>query len=307
MPESLADDILKLPGVVGVESVRFVSGQADQQSMMVIVRDFSLAPHVPLNLEQGSSDDVRRRLLEGEVVIGTALAERLHRHAGDSIVLDTPDGPRPLRIAGVVNEYLVGGLIVGMDRAIARKLLHVEGADAFMIHADPPRIQQTRPALEDWCRQHGLLLQSYGEFGRLVDDMLAGVMGSLWVLLGLAMTVAAFGIVNTLSMNVLEQTREIGLLRVVAMTRGQVRKTILWQAAVMGLIGLLPGAAAGIGAGLIEHTTVFILGHRVEFVVYPSLVVSAFAAAMIVVLAAAAPDPARRAARLQLATAIQQE
>jgi putative ABC transport system permease protein len=307
MPESLADEIRKLPGVVDVESVRFVSAQADQQPMMVIVRDFSRAQRVPLNLEAGSSDDVRQRLLDSEIVIGTALAERLHRHTGERIVLDTPEGPRSLRIAGVVNEYLVGGLIVGMDRAVARKLLHVEGADAFMIHADPPLIQQTRPALEAWCREHSLLLQSYGEFGRLVDDMLAGVMGSLWVLLGLAMTVAAFGIVNTLSMNVLEQTREIGLLRIVAMTRSQVRKTILWQAGVMGLIGLLPGALAGVGAAwLINRTTVFILGHRVEFVVYPSLVVTAFAAAMVVVLAAALV-PAQRAAHMQLAAAIQQE
>ncbi len=39
-------------------------------------------------------------------------------------------------------------------------------------------------------------------------------------------------------MNVLEQTRELALLRVVAMTRWQVRKTILAQAIIIGVIGL---------------------------------------------------------------------
>ncbi len=48
---------------------------------------------------------------------------------------------------------------------------------------------------------------------------------------------AAFGVVNTLTMNVLEQTRELGLLRIVAMTRGQVRKAILTQAAMIGAMG----------------------------------------------------------------------
>ena len=48
----------------------------------------------------------------------------------------------------------------------------------------------------------------------------------LWGILILGFVVAGFGVFNTLTMNVLEQTRELGLLRVVAMTRRQIRKTI---------------------------------------------------------------------------------
>ena len=61
-----------------------------------------------------------------------------------------------------------------------------------------------------------------------------GVVGGLWGLLVLGSSSAAFGIANTLTMNVLEQTRELALLRVVAMTRCQVRKTILAQAVIIG-------------------------------------------------------------------------
>ena len=63
----------------------------------------------------------------------------------------------------------------------------------------------------------------------------------------LGFVVAAFGIANTLTMNVLEQTRELALLRVVAMTRRQVRKMVLSQAGIIGLIGLVLGTLAGIG------------------------------------------------------------
>ena len=73
MPAELADELRKLPGIVGVESVRFLRGQADGQSAMIVVRDFARAERVPLNLEQGSSEEVRRRLTSGEVVLGTAL------------------------------------------------------------------------------------------------------------------------------------------------------------------------------------------------------------------------------------------
>ena len=52
----------------------------------------------------------------------------------------------------------------------------------------------------------------------------------------LGFVVAAFGIANTLTMNVLEQTRELALLRVVAMTRRQVRRLVLAQAAISALL-----------------------------------------------------------------------
>ena len=66
-----------------------------------------------------------------------------------------------------------------------------------------------------------------------------------WGLLALGFVVGSFGIANTLTMNVLEQTRELALLRVVAMTRRQVRRTIIAQAVIIGFIGLGLGVAGG--------------------------------------------------------------
>ena len=60
-----------------------------------------------------------------------------------------------------------------------------------------------------------------------------------------AMAIAAFAIVNTLTMNVLEQTRCLGLLRVVGMTRLHVFRMFLLQALVLGLLALLPGILMG--------------------------------------------------------------
>ena len=48
------------------------------------------------------------------------------------------------------------------------------------------------------------------------------MIGFLWLLLALVFVVASLGIVNTLTMNVMEQTREIAVLRSVALSRGQV-------------------------------------------------------------------------------------
>ena len=76
---------------------------------------------------------------------------------------------------------------------------------------------------------------------------MGGVIGGLWAILALSFIVAAFGIANTLTMSVLEQTRELALLRVVAMTRRQVRRLVLSQAGIIGLIGLGLGCRSWLG------------------------------------------------------------
>jgi putative ABC transport system permease protein len=105
----------------------------------------------------------------------------------------------------------------------------------------------------------------------------------------------------------LEQTREIGMLRVVAMTRSQIRKMILAQAIIMGIIGIVPGVLTGIWiAYVINLTTMPVTGHDVRFQIYPWLMIGALVFELAIVVIAAM-IPAERAARLNLSTALQYE
>jgi putative ABC transport system permease protein len=120
----------------------------------------------------------------------------------------------------------------------------------------------------------------------------------------LALVVAAFGVANTLMITVFEQTRELGLLRILAMTRMQVRKSILAQALTMGLVALIPGIAAGVGvAYLINWATYPVIGHVIPFQIHPELLFGSAAVGLVLVIAAAWV-PAERAARLELPVAL---
>jgi putative ABC transport system permease protein len=241
------------------------------------------------------------------VTIGSVLAQRTGLKAGDSITLQTREGPKPLPIVAVSNEYAAGGLTVHMNRPLAERLLGVEGTDAFVVKADHAQLKQVEQSLNALCAEEGLLLQSYADLTRLIEGMMAGVVASLWGLLVLGLIVAVFGVVNTLGMNVLEQTRELGLLRIVAMTRGQVRKAIVAQAAMLGLMGIVPGLVAAVAmAYIINLSTLPVIGHPIAFTWHPLLVLAGFAVAMILVVAAAG-IPAERAARLQLTAALRYE
>ena len=113
--------------------------------------------------------------------------------------------------------------------------------------------------------------------------------------------------VNTLGMNVLEQTRELGLLRMVAMTRVQVRKMIVAQAAMLGRLGVVPGLLAGMAMAYVMNlSTLPVTGHPVAFKLHPLMLMGGFLAAMTIVLAAAW-IPAERAARRELVNALHYE
>jgi putative ABC transport system permease protein len=63
--------------------------------------------------------------------------------------------------------------------------------------------------------------------------------------------VAAIGIVNTLTMNVRERVREIGVLRAAGMTRPQVRRMVVVEAGILGLVGVVLGGLTGVAAGAV--------------------------------------------------------
>ena len=101
---------------------------------------------------------------------------------------------------------------------------------------------------------------------------MSGVVASLWAMVVLGLMVSAVGVTNTLTINVLEQTRELGLLRIVAMTQNQVRKTIFTQAVIMALLALVPGIIAGVSvAYMINVAMMPVIGHPVQFAFHPAL------------------------------------
>jgi putative ABC transport system permease protein len=127
------------------------------------------------------------------------------------------------------------------------------------------------------------------------------------VLALISMIVAALGVVNTLTMNVVERTREIGMLRSLGMTRRQVAKMILAEAGMMGV----GGGVLGIAIGLLMAQTVIssmntMAGFSMGYVISPQGVIVGFVVA-VVVSQLAALWPARRAAQLRVIEAIQFE
>jgi putative ABC transport system permease protein len=134
-----------------------------------------------------------------------------------------------------------------------------------------------------------------------IDQLLNLVYG----LLGLALLIALMGIANTLGLAIHERTRELGLLRAVGMTRGQLRSTIRYEAVIVAILGALEGIVAGVLLGWALVAALHDVGVSVLSVPVTPLVMFTVLAAVAGVIAAVFPG--RRAARLDILAAIGSE
>ncbi|MBI1904572.1 MAG: ABC transporter permease [Planctomycetia bacterium] len=322
MPDFTSNDVPELPpdfvaalrqvdGVEALDGVSNVDTTVKENAATIVIRDFSLSPdHVELAVTEGEPAEIRRQLTQVQgrnIVVSTVLAERAGLKMGDDVTLDTRSGPKPFHICGITNEYAHGGMALYLYREVAGQYFQFGGADAYIVKAAQGRQNEVAEELKKLCAKHEVLFQTFADVRRIIEGIMGGVVASLWVILLLGFVVAALGIVNTLTMNVLEQTRELGLLRIVAMTRRQVRKMVLSQAVMIGAIGILPGLAAGLAmAWFVSLAMAGTFGHPIKFGWHPLMAAICIAGAFAVILFAAW-FPARRATQLDLLQAIKVE
>jgi len=307
MPMGLTEKVIAMPGVASVDTLRFVRARSNETSVIVVVRKFVSDSQEYFDLIEGNDREVLKKVRNGGVVLGCVLSERLNLHIGDSIPLETNEGSTTLTIVGVTNEYIAGGLTLYLEAEYAKKLLSVEGTDVIVVKANSGDLSGVEQQLRTLCEDTGMMFQSYVDLVKIIRNKLNGVVGGLWAVLALGSLIAAFGLINTLAMNILEQTREIGILRVVAMTRWQIRKMILAQALIMGVIGIVPGVLTGLWLYyVINLTTAPIAGYSVQLNLYPWLLFGAPLFELLVVVLSAMV-PAERAARLNVSSALQYE
>ncbi len=243
----------------------------------------------------------------GAVVVPRSQAERLRVGVGDSMAFASADGSvAELRVVGVVEHALPGSageaVLIGWPDATDR--FGVAGADFFAVRLAPGTTAPS-PALEAAAREAALEPATLDRIQGAIADALGRVFGLFDALALVAVLVAALGIVNTLTMNVVERVREIGMLRATGMTRRQVGRMVVVEAGILGLVGAALGALTGLAAGTVM---VVLAGGRLDGGFEPPWTALGLCLGLgVLVSMAAAWYPARLAGRLSIVRAVQFE
>jgi putative ABC transport system permease protein len=185
------------------------------------------------------------------VLVPEDLARRERITPGDTLLLAQPGGQaQPFIVAGVVAYSLPGR---SSDAALLMSLADARAAFGVTTAALWAMVPQ--PGISDAAFSDAVAATANELAGQpvtasqLADDLsrsLERIIGLFDVLALVSVVVAALGIVNTLSVGVVERVREIAILRAHGMTVGQVQAMVVAEAAIMGAIGGLLAAVIGL-------------------------------------------------------------
>jgi len=132
------------------------------------------------------------------------------------------------------------------------------------------------------------------------------VIGALYVLMIALSIPSLIALVNTLAINVIERTREIGMIRAVGGTRRQIRRMILAESLLLSAMGIAFGILAGLWMGYALVGAMGVAGFAMSYSFPLASVLVAIAVGLIFgVLASLLP--ARQAARLDIVAALRYE
>ncbi|MDP9332587.1 MAG: ABC transporter permease [Actinomycetota bacterium] len=241
------------------------------------------------------------------IAVSTRKASSKHLKLGDLIpVKFVKTGVVPLRVEFIYkNNTLVGDYVVSLanyERNFAQQL-------DFLIYAKlKPGVtaRQGRDAIEPLVAKYpNAQLKDNAQYKADQKKQVNQVLLLVYVLLFLAVIIAFIGIVNTMTLSIYERTREIGLLRAVGSARRQVRSMVRWEAAIIALFGTLLGLLMALVLGWAVVRAL----HDQGFTKFSAAPLQLFVIVVVTAIATLiwASLPARRAARLDVLRAIDQE
>jgi len=246
-------------------------------------------------------------LQPGTVVVRDTIARRYGWHVGDRVPMEFGrTGLVSMPIAGIINvENINVDYAVDLSTYDANYGQRLDNA-VYVLRAPGQSAADTKSAIDR-------VLQEFPNIDALdqaamkkraaqqVNQMLAMVSS----LLAFSVLIAVLGIANTLSLSILERRREIGLLRAVGMSRRQIRSMIRWEAVITALLGAVLGTGVAVLFGW--ALTRALSGMGVSIVVFPIARLAAYVVVAAVTGVIAAMGPARRAAKLDVLSAVASE
>lgn len=308
-PEAIA--LVRMhPQVQAVDAFRALDIVYDERRILLGAGEWpTLVRYGNLLFTDGRSpEEVMSHDLSESVIVSEPFAIHSGIGRGDRIELNTPAGQVSFEVKGIYYDYSNDRGTVVMDRDVYRRLFQDDTASTLAIYLTPGANGEVVQRQLDQIfgdRGYQFLITPNAALQQAVLRVFDRTFTITYALEVVALLIAALGIANSLLAFVIERRRELGILRVLGASRGQLRKMILTEAGLVGLLGNLAGWAMGLLLSLILIYTVNrqSFGWTIQFS-YPAQFLALSGMAIWLVSVVAGLYPARVAARFRPAEVI---
>lgn len=248
-PASMGDTLATVDGVDEIQRVRSLRIRYRDHPVLLIAVEIERlgrrARRVPV---AGDADEMYRRAAAGDgCIVSDNFADLEGVGLGDVVEIPTPRGLLRLPVVGVVKDWSdqLGTILV--DRHVFVREWGDDSVNVFRVyvrHGEDPAVVRTRIIERVAPRGRVFVLMNHE-----VRDWILGLtdqwFGLTYAQMAVAVLVAVLGIVNTLTVSILDRRRELAVLQAVGGLRRQIRRTVWVEAIATTLIGLVLGFALG--------------------------------------------------------------
>ncbi|HWM35634.1 MAG TPA: FtsX-like permease family protein, partial [Streptomyces sp.] len=267
------------------------------------VKGESIGELTDLTFTSGSWDG----LSGNKVVVDKDTAKSNKWKVGSSLPVTYEDGKKSrLTVSGVYegNEMIQG---IMLDTATLDPHMEQLASMQLMVKTKDGSSESAKSSLEKTLGNNpAVLVQDKKDLSDSIAKAFTLMLNMLYGLLAMAVIVAVLGVVNTLAMSVFERSQEIGMLRAIGLERRGIKRMVRLESLVISLFGGVLGIGLGVFFGWSAGE--LLASSLPQYaLVLPWARMGIFLGLAALVGMLAALWPARRAARLNMLTAIKTE
>lgn len=198
---------------------------------------------------EGNGPEIMRRFqTEPCVVVSESFARRHRLHGGESIDLTTPDGARKFPIAGIFYDYSRDQGIVYLSARNFVQFWHDDRVNSVAVFLKETGSEETltQDFRKQFNRDGQFVIYSNRSLRTRVFEIFDQTFAVTYVLRTIAIIVAITGIFLSLTILIAERSRELAIVRAIGGSAAQIRKLLLWETGMLGVLAAVIGLASGL-------------------------------------------------------------
>ncbi len=308
-PPAAVQFLANHPAVETIDTFREMELPMGKETVAVAVVRGSERRH--FQFLRGNGPEILRRFQAEPCVLVSESFVRRHRlREGEGIDLTTPEGVRKFPIAGIFYDYTRDQGVVYLSQRNFMQFWHDDRVNSVAVYLKENGSVEALTAAfrQQFSREGQFVIYSNRSLRTRVFEIFDQTFAVTYVLRTIAIIVAITGIFLSLTILIAERSRELAIVRAVGGSAAQIRKLLLWETAMLGVLAAAIGVVSGFCLSLVLTGVInrAFFGWTIQLAIpWSSLAATPFwifAAAV-----AAGIVPAWRAGRLVLAESLRSE
>ena len=263
LPSKSVKKLKLLEGIAAVDQFRALDITYNNLPVVLATGDFSvLSQYGNLVIKSGPPVKELDKVMVGKnrALVSESFSLKHKVRVGDTLELETPEGPAQLQVAAIYFDYSRERGYIILDRTTFLNYYQETEINSFVIYLDDKtRLESVRREVLKTLKDHQLIIRSNTELKNQVLEVFDKTFAITYSLEIIAILVAVLGLFNTLVSLILERKREIGILRFIGAFTGQVKRMVLIEAGILGLIGSAMGFLAGV---VVSYILIFVINKQ---------------------------------------------